>query len=103
MTNNVTAGSSLNAGSRQNLHHLTQLSQNKRMFLAWLYKSYKKRNGRIVSYDWFTLEGLAQRVVTGWMNSKRHKRNILKALYDRSGMGVAIAKDGKVYSTQTFC
>ena len=70
---------------------------------AWLYKSYKRRNGRIVSYDWFTLEGLAQRVVTGWMNSKRHKRNILKALYDRSGMGVAIAKDGKVYSTQTFC
>lgn len=70
---------------------------------AWLYNSYKTQNGRIVSYDWFTLEGLAQRVVTGWMNSKRHKKNILKALYDRSGMGVAIAKDGKVYSTQTFC
>ena len=70
---------------------------------AWLYKSYKTRNGRIVSYDWFTPEGLAQRVVTGWMNSKRHKKNILKASYDRSGMGVAIAKDGKVFSTQNFC
>lgn len=70
---------------------------------TWLYKSYKRRNGRIVSYEWYTLEGLAKRVVTGWKNSKRHKKNILKALYDRSGMGVAFAKDGKVYSTQTFC
>ena len=70
---------------------------------TWLYKSYSRKNGRIVSYVWFTLEGLAKRVVTGWMNSKRHKKNLLKATYDRSGMGVAIAKDGKVYSTQTFC
>ncbi len=66
MTNNVTAGSSLNAGSRQNLHHLTQLSQNKRMFLPggaarwtfgveaenWEHRSvYDFRDGQGRSYD----------------------------------------------------
>ena len=70
---------------------------------AWLYKSYRTQNGEIVSFDWFTQEGLARTIVTGWMNSKGHKKNILAASYDRSGMGVAIAKDGKVYSTQNFC
>ena len=57
----------------------------------------------IVSYNWFTLEGLAQKAVNGWMNSKGHRENILKASYDRTGIGVAVAEDGKVYFTQNFC
>ena len=84
-------GSSFTYGLAENIHQ------------TWLYSSYTKQNGRIVSYDWFTLEELAQRVVTGWMSSKGHKKNILTASYDRSGIGVAISKDGKVYSTQNFC
>ncbi len=49
MTNNVTAGSSLNAGSRQNLHHLTQLSQNKRMFLRLWTRSLTFKGHNILS------------------------------------------------------
>lgn len=83
--------SGFNRGLGENIHQ------------AWLYKSYRTQNGKVVSYVWFTQEGLAQTVVTGWMNSKMHKKNILSASYDRSGMGVAIAKDGKVFSTQNYC
>ncbi|MCY4140252.1 MAG: CAP domain-containing protein [Rhodobacteraceae bacterium] len=70
---------------------------------AWLYDSYITQNGITVPQDWFTLEGLARRVVSGWMSSPGHRENILTASYDRAGMGVAIATDGKVYSTQNFC
>jgi|GEM_PF-809174 len=70
---------------------------------AWLFDSYKTLNGRIVSYNWLTLEKLARRIVSGWINSKEHKENILNSSYDSAGMGVAIAKDGKIYSTQNFC
>ncbi|MDE0307437.1 MAG: CAP domain-containing protein [Albidovulum sp.] len=73
------------------------------IYQSWLYNSYKTLNGRIVSYNWFTPEGLARRVVKGWMRSRKHKENILKASYEGAGMGVAIAKDGKVYATQNFC
>lgn len=69
----------------------------------WLYDSYRTLNGRIVSYEWFTLEGLAQTAVRGWMNSKGHRENILDSSYDRAGLGVAVADDGKVYFTQNFC
>ena len=60
-------------------------------------------NGRIVSHDWFTLEGLAQEAMKVWMGNKKHRENILDASYDRAGTGVAMAKDGKVYFTQNFC
>ncbi len=83
--------SNYNFGLAENIHQ------------AWLYKSYNTKNGRIVSYVWFTPEGLAQTVVTGWMKSNGHKKNILTASYDRSGAGIAIARDGKVYSTQNYC
>ena len=70
---------------------------------GWLYDSYRTLNGRIVSYDWFTLEGLARTAVDGWMTSPGHRQNILDDSYDRTGIGVAIAEDGKVYITQNFC
>ena len=70
---------------------------------GWLYDSYSTRNGRIASYTWFTMEGLAQTAVGGWMESRGHRENILKTTYDRTGIGVAVAEDGKVYFTQNFC
>ena len=54
-------------------------------------------------HDWFTLEEIASGAVESWMNSEGHRENILDSSYDRTGMGVAIADDGKVYFTQKFC
>ena len=57
----------------------------------------------IAFHDWFTLEEIASGAVESWMNSKGHSENFLDSSYDRTGMGVAIADDGKVYFTQKFC
>ena len=70
---------------------------------GWLFDSFQTVSGRITSYDWFTLEELAHLAVNGWMDSPGHRQNILDSSYDRAGMGVAIADDGKVFFTQNFC
>ena len=70
---------------------------------GWLFDSFQTVSGRITSYDWFSLEELARNAVNGWMNSPGHRQNILDSSYDRAGMGVAVADDGKVFFTQNFC
>ena len=69
---------------------------------SWLASSTTYVNS-VAFHDWNTLEELAINAVDGWMNSKGHRENILDSAYDRTGMGVAIADDGKVYFTQNFC
>ena len=82
-------------------HYTTGLGEN--IYTAPPYDAFTTVNGRIVSYVWLTLEGLAHKAVKRWMRNKRHRENILNTSYDRTGVGVAIAKDGKVYLTQNFC
>jgi uncharacterized protein YkwD len=55
------------------------------------------------TYEWNTLDEIAQSTVDGWMNSAGHRQNILTETYDREGIGVEIASDDKVYITQNFC
>ncbi len=43
-----------------------------------------------------------KRVTESWMRSTGHRHNILDAKYDQSGIGLAIAADGKYYFTQVF-
>jgi len=38
-----------------------------------------------------------EQVVTGWMNSPGHRRNMLKDRIDRIGLGIAQARDGGYY------
>lgn len=67
-----------------------------------LYDSVTYYNG-IPRYDWNTQDEIAQSTVSGWMGSPGHRQNILTSTYDREGIGVAIADDGKVYVTENFC
>ena len=73
------------------------------IYQGWLYGQYRTSNGVVVSKDYHTLEELASLVVDGWMNSPGHRQNIVKASYDREGVGVAISVEEKVYVTQNFC
>ncbi len=82
-------------------HYTTGLGEN--LYAAPLYHAFTKVEGRIVSYVWLTPEGLVRKAVKGWMGNERHRENILNTSYDRTGVGVAIAKDGKAYFTQNFC
>ncbi len=68
-----------------------------------LYDTVWYTNGIPTSYDWNTLDDLAQSTVDGWMDSSGHRQNILTKTYDKEGIGVAIASDDKVYITQNFC
>jgi uncharacterized protein YkwD len=54
-------------------------------------------------YDWNSAEQMAAQSARGWMNSPGHRENILRPDYRRTGIGVAIAPDDKVYVTQLFC
>lgn len=68
----------------------------------WLYTSYMT-SGIYTSYNWHTEESLAREIVEGWMESPGHRQNILTSTYDRIGIGVGIASNDAVYSTQNFC
>ena len=45
---------------------------------------------------------VAESIVTGWINSDGHRRNILGD-YDEEGVGVDISDDGRIMATQMFC
>jgi uncharacterized protein YkwD len=55
------------------------------------------------SYDWYSPEEIAREAVKGWMNSSGHRRNILDDAYERTGLGIAVGRDDKVFVTQVFC
>ena len=45
---------------------------------------------------------LPREVVADWMGSAPHRRNLLSAAYERTGVGIAIDESGMVYVTQLF-
>ncbi|MFC7008488.1 CAP domain-containing protein [Halalkalicoccus salilacus] len=47
-------------------------------------------------------DSVAESIVTGWINSTGHRRNILGD-YDEEGVGVDISDDGRIMATQMFC
>jgi uncharacterized protein YkwD len=48
-------------------------------------------------------EEIAQSTVEGWMESPGHHMNLLDPNFDRSGIGVAVSSEEKVYITQDLC
>lgn len=64
---------------------------------------YTNASGAITSYDWRTLEDIAQVTVNGWMESPGHRENILAPQISYEGIGIAFGPDDKVYATQNFC
>lgn len=47
-------------------------------------------------------DGIAERIVEGWMDSEDHRENVLTERWDSQGIGVYVADD-RVYATQKFC
>lgn len=64
---------------------------------------YTNAGGEVVSYDWRSLEDIAQVTVDGWMASPGHRQNILAPQIATEGIGVAFGPDDTVYVTQNFC
>ncbi len=61
----------------------------------------RTENGTVVRYR--TADELARGVVSQWMNSTGHRENILSEKWDREGIGIYYAKNGRIFATQNFC
>jgi uncharacterized protein YkwD len=72
------------------------------IFQGNLYSAIRTR-GTQKTYDWNSSDKIAADAVTGWMKSPGHRRNILEKTYQKTGIGISISKDDKVYITQVFC
>lgn len=48
-------------------------------------------------------KSLAEGLTNQWMNSKEHRKNILRERWNSIGVGVAITSSGRVYAVQNFC
>jgi uncharacterized protein YkwD len=64
---------------------------------------YSNAEGVIASYNWSSTDDIAERAVTGWMDSPGHRQNILTSRYELEGIGVAFSSDDKIYITENFC
>ena len=81
-------------------HYTFGLSEN--IHQGWLFSSVTYING-VPIRNWNSQEEIGLIAVSGWMNSPGHRANILTDTYDRAGVGVAVATDGKIFITQDFC
>ena len=72
--------------------------------LSHLYNSMTREDG-IAYYNWNSPQEIAQRTVSGWMNSPGHRKNILEPHWRHEGIGVRIetTPGNKIYITQNFC
>jgi len=74
------------------------------LFQGTRYSSYySNASGVITAYNWSTADEIAERAVSGWMDSPGHRQNILTSRYQLEGIGVAFSSDDKVYITENFC
>jgi uncharacterized protein YkwD len=68
-----------------------------------LYSSSLYRDGETF-FDWNTEDGIAESVVSRWMKSAGHRKNILAPYFRREGIGVSLCEGRKVvYVTENFC
>lgn len=63
------------------------------------YQAAQKLN--LVEMNWKAVDKISQETVTGWMNSAGHRKNILTADYDETGIGTAYV-NGSIITTQIF-
>lgn len=73
------------------------------IFQGWTFGTVYYVNGEEVEREWHSLDTIAEKAVSGWMQSAGHRKNILAPQWLREGIGVFITAEGKVFVTQNFC
>lgn len=75
------------------------------LFLGYIYKKYfyDKLSGKIVGYEFYSLDEIVNITVHEWYNSEGHRRNMLFKYWRNEGIGIYIDNEGKIYVTQIFC
>lgn len=75
------------------------------IYQGHLYRSsaYSVESGtKYVKHAWLTEDQLAEAAVQGWKDSPGHRKNLLTDHYQRQGIGLALADDGKLFITQNL-
>ena len=80
----------------------TQQQFGENIYWSSLYSSVTTIDNIPTHYDWDSLEKIARETVTGWMNSKEHRENIVLPSWKKEGIGVYISNDDTVFITQNF-
>ena len=76
------------------------------IFSAYLFESYEIRyvdGEERIFYSWKSVDNLAMEIVSSWMSSRGHRRNILRSDYSEEGIGIIVNDEQQVYVTQNFC
>jgi uncharacterized protein YkwD len=69
---------------------------------TWVYSNVNNPSGFGVT-NITSEEEISQNTISGWMNSKPHRENLMNKNWNSMGIGVAISKNNKVYVVQAFC
>ena len=67
------------------------------------YEIRESNDQEVIKYNWKSQETLAQEVVSTWMKSRGHRRNILSPDYIQQGIGAVVGEDQKIFVTQNLC
>lgn len=75
------------------------------LFATHRYKEYIVKGGEDnESYDvnWKRSEEIAKEAIDAWMNSPRHRKNLLSNTYSGQGIGIALGSNGTLFVTQNL-
>lgn len=53
-------------------------------------------------FETYGLNDISAFAIRGWMRSPSHRSNMLDRSWDATGIGIAVARNGKVYITEVF-
>jgi len=67
------------------------------------YRPVLHRPGPLPYYEMKTVEEVAIAAVHAWVESPGHRENLLRSVFTKTGVGVAISADDRVLITQMFC
>ena len=82
----------------------TGLGEN--LYNTYQYRSYKTsyEDGRQQrTYNWKTQAQLVREIVDGWLESPRHRQNLLSPRFEAEGIGIHITGDEQLFVTQDLC
>jgi len=73
------------------------------VYMGHTYGNTFYKNDKMVGREWLSNDEIAKRVVKSWMESARHRENILTPYFLEQGIGVSITDKDEVLATQNFC
>lgn len=98
--NNYVAHKSLTGETVKERYNYCKSGEN--IHQTWVYENVNNPSGFGVT-NITSEEEISQNTISGWMNSRPHRENLMNERWESMGIGVAISENNKVYVVQAFC